>query len=73
HYCYVMDNRLDDAFAKVQREIQARRAKLRMKAKDSLRTPSSTLPRYRWSADTFHQRDNDKMCIHHVLVGVRNG
>jgi hypothetical protein len=66
---YVMDNRLDDAFTRVQGEIEARRSKLRMKG--SLRTPSSTLPRYRWSADTFHQRDSDDLCIHHLLVGAQ--
>ena len=66
---YVMDNRLDDAFTKVQGEIEARRSSLKMT--DSLQTPSSTLPRYRWSADTFHQRSDDKLCIHHLLVGVQ--
>ena len=66
---YVMDNRLDDAFTKVQGEIEARRSSLKMT--DSLQTPSSTLPRYRWSADTLHQRSDDKLCIHHLLVGVQ--
>ena len=66
---YVMDNRLDDAFTNVQGEIEARRTALRMKPKDPLRTPSTTVPRYRWSADSFHERTNDKLCIHHVLVG----
>ena len=67
---YVMDNRLDDAFAKVRGEIEARRTTLKMKTKDSLRTPSSTVPRYRWSADSFHERADDKLCIHHLLVGA---
>ena len=67
---YVMDNRLDEAFAKVQGEIEARRTTLKLKAKDSLRTPSSTVPRYRWSADSFHERNADKLCIHHLLVGI---
>jgi hypothetical protein len=68
---YVMDNRLDDAFAKVQGEIDTRRSKLKMAAKGSFQTPSSTLPHYRWSADTFHQRADDKLCLHHLLVGVQ--
>jgi hypothetical protein len=63
---YVMDNKLDDAFAKVQEEIEAKRSKLKMN--DSLQTPSSMLPDYHWSADTIHQRENDKLCIHHLLV-----
>jgi len=67
---YVMDNQLDDAFAKVRVEIEARRATLKMKTKGSLRTPSSTVPRYRWSADSFHERADDKLSLHHLLVGV---
>jgi len=70
---YVMDNRLDDAFAEVQGEIEARRTTLKMKSKDCLRTPSFTLPRYHWSADSYHERADDKLCIHHVLVGVSAG
>ncbi len=67
---YVMDNRLDDAFAKVQQEIGARRANLKTTGRQFLRIPSWTLPSYRWSADTFHQRTDGKLCIHHLLVGV---
>jgi hypothetical protein len=66
---YVMDDRLDDAFAKVQEEIDVRRATLKMKAKNSVRIPSSKLPRYRWSADSFHKRADGDLCIHHLLVG----
>ena len=67
---YVMDNRLDDAFAKVQEEIEARRATLKMRTRDSFRTPSSTVPRYRWSADSFHDRADGEFCLHHLLVGA---
>ena len=67
---YVMDNRLDDAFTDVQREIGARRTALKMENKGSLRTPSSVVPDYHWSADSFHERSNGKLCIHHLLVGV---
>lgn len=66
---YVMDDRLDDAFAKVQEEIDLRRATLKMTAKNSVRIPSSKLPRYRWSADSFHKRADGDLCIHHLLVG----
>ena len=67
---YVMDNRLDEAFAKVQEEIETRRGALKMQTKDSFRTPSSKAGRYRWSADTFHERVADRLCIHHLLVGI---
>ena len=67
---YVMDNQLDDAFAKVREEIEARRVTLKMQTKDSLRTPSSQVRRYRWSADTFHERVAGRLCIHHLLVGI---
>jgi len=67
---YVMDNRLDDAFAKVQEEIEAQRTKLKIETEHSLRTPSSTLPDYRWSADSVHERVGDKLCLHHLLVAV---
>jgi hypothetical protein len=67
---YVMDNRLDDAFARVQQEIGARSSALKTTGRQFLKIPSSTLPSYRWSADTFHQRADGRLCIHHLLVGV---
>ncbi len=67
---YVMDNRLDDALANVRAEIGARRAKLKIETQDPLQTPSSTLPDYRWSADSHHRRADDKLCIHHLLVAA---
>ena len=67
---YVMDNRLDDALASIQEAIKRRRSDLRPKGKRLLRSPSSKVPSYRWSADTFHQRDNGEFRIHHLLVGV---
>lgn len=67
---YVMDNQLDDAFAKVQQEIEARRATLKIQTKNSLRTPSSRVRQYRWSADTFHECVAGRLCIHHLLVGI---
>jgi hypothetical protein len=70
---YVMDDRLDDAFAKVQGEIRARSSKLKTTGTGFLKIPSSTLPSYRWSADTFHKRADGGMCIHHILVGVSAG
>jgi hypothetical protein len=67
---YVMDNQLDDALANVRTEIEARRAELKIETQDALQTPSSTLPNYRWSADSFHRRADDKLCIHHLLVAA---
>lgn len=66
---YVMDDRLDDAFAKIQEEIDTRRAKLKIKTKNSIRVPSAKLPHYHWSADSFHKRAGGEFCIHHLLVG----
>jgi hypothetical protein len=67
---YVMDNQLDDAFSKVQAEIEARRATLKIKTRECFRSPSSTLPGYRWSADSFHERAGGRLCIHHILVRI---
>jgi hypothetical protein len=67
---YVMDNQLDDALANVRAEVEARRAKLKIETQDPLQTPSSTLPNYHWSADSFHRRADDKLCIHHLLVAA---
>ncbi|MCD4728098.1 MAG: hypothetical protein K8R46_10580 [Pirellulales bacterium] len=65
---YVMDNRLDDAFQRIQGEIETRRTKLKMKA--PLQASSSKLSHYRWSADTFHERSDGTLCIHHLLVAA---
>lgn len=67
---YVMDNRLNDAFATVRQEIRRHRASLTPRRRRFLKTPSSTLPSYRWSADTFHQRADGELRIHHLLVGL---
>ena len=67
---YVMDNRLDDAFTKVEEAIETRRAKLKMTAKDAFRAPSAKVRGYRWSADSFHERSDGKLCIHHLLVRI---
>jgi hypothetical protein len=67
---YVMDNRLDEAMADVRSQIEARRSGLKMSLADSLRSPSSTLPDYRWSADSFHDRVDGMLCIHHLLVAI---
>jgi hypothetical protein len=67
---YVMDNRLPKAFAKVCDEIAARRKSLCMKGTGSLSYPSSILPTVPQSADTFHQRSDGELTVHHLLVGV---
>ncbi|MBM4043928.1 MAG: hypothetical protein FJ279_02335 [Planctomycetes bacterium] len=67
---YVMDNRLDDAFARVRSEIKARRAELRMTRRDAFRAPSSVLQSHPRSADTVHARGDGELTIHHLLVGI---
>lgn len=67
---YVMDNRLDDAFARVQAEIKTRSSNLKTAGIKFFKIPSSTLPSHPWSADTFHKRADGELCIHHLLVGV---
>lgn len=67
---YVMDNCVDESFESVQREIEKRRAKLKMKKPTC--APSSTLPSHRHSLDTFHSRSEGELTIHHLLVGVVN-
>jgi hypothetical protein len=70
---YVMDSRLDAAFSQVQQEINARRKELKMVSNECFRTPSSVLPRHRWSAETAHERRDGEFRIHHLLVGLRAG
>lgn len=67
---YVMDNRLPEAFARVRKEITARRKALCMRRARGLSCPSSILPSVRQSADTFHQRSDGEFTVHHLLVGV---
>ena len=69
---YVMDNCVDESFESVQREIEKRQAALKMKKKKPACTPSSTLPLFRHSLDTFHFRSDRELTIHHLLVGVAN-
>lgn len=67
---YVMDNRIAEAFVKVQDEIMTRSGPLEMKGANAMRSPSSVLPKERFSADTFHQSENGQFVVHHLLVGV---
>jgi len=64
---YVMDNRVDDAFSRVQSEINSRRSKLKM-GQDALRDPSSVLSSCRHSADSLHMRTDGQLTVHHLLV-----
>lgn len=70
---YVMDNRLDDAMVNVNQAIEARCESLKMSTQDPMRSPSSILPGYRWSADSVHQRADGRLCIHHLLVPAAAG
>lgn len=67
---YVMDNCVDESFESVQREIERRQTALKMKKKRPTCIPSSTLPSYCHSLDTFHFRSDGELTIHHLLVGV---
>jgi hypothetical protein len=67
---YVMDNRVSEAFTKVEGEISKRKAQLKMKGDGTFRTPSSVLPREAHSADTLHERADGPFIVHHLLVGV---
>jgi hypothetical protein len=67
---YLMDNEVSRAFASVRSEIVAKKATLRVRAHDGIRTPSGVLPNYEWSADTFHDRTEGTFSVHHVLLGV---
>lgn len=66
---YVMDNRIEEAVGYVQNEIVKRHSALKIKKKDSFRSPSSTLS-HRWSLDTFHRCPDGEITIHHLFVGV---
>jgi hypothetical protein len=66
---YVMDNEMSKAFESVQAAIKARRKKINLRPR-SLRTPSSVVPKYKWSADTEHLRTNGNISVHHILLGV---
>lgn len=67
---YVMDNRIDVAFDRVQREIKSRRHNLRMKKRNSVRLPSSVLSFCRHTADTLHSRRSGAILVHHLLVNI---
>jgi hypothetical protein len=66
---YVMDNEMSKAMASVLGAIRPRQKTVRLRAK-SLRTPSSVLPNYKWSADTGHILNAADFTLHHVLLGV---
>jgi hypothetical protein len=66
---YVMDNEMSKALASVQAAVKSRRKKLKLRPK-SLRTPSSVLPAYEWSADTRHTGTSGDFAVHHALLGV---
>jgi hypothetical protein len=67
---YVMDNKVAAAFRRVEGELAARRAKLKISGKPIWKTPSVTLPASAESADTAHTRGDGSFALHHLLVGV---
>lgn len=67
---YVMDGQLDEAFEAIQREVESPKYDLRMQTEKSACPPSSVLPHYPHSMDTFHIRTDGEFTLHHLLVGL---
>lgn len=67
---YVMDGKVEVAFDRVREAIAARATSLHMLAGRPIATPSETLPRFAFSADTIHLRCDGEFIIHHALVAV---
>jgi hypothetical protein len=67
---YVMDNKIAQAFLKVEEAISKHSEELRMAKENPLGKPSATLPEYKFSADTLHKRKGGQFMMHHVLLGV---
>jgi hypothetical protein len=67
---YVMDNSMGDAFVSVTKEIESKKAVLKISSRIALKMPSKLLPDQDWSADTHHIREDGDFVIHHLLVGV---
>ena len=70
---YVMDNDLDTAFRRVRAEIKDRHRTLRISTRHSDKAPSTALPTWRHSADTWHRRSDGAFLLHHLLLGVTTG
>ncbi len=67
---YVMDNDLDAAFRRVRAEIKARRRAGRISTRHADTAPSTALPEWKHSADTWHRRSDGAFLLHHLLLGV---
>ena len=67
---YVMDNELDAAFRRVRAEIKARRRPVRIFTRHTDTAPSTVLPEWKHSADTWHRRSDGAFLLHHVLLGL---
>lgn len=66
---YVMDNEMSKALESVQTAIKSRRKKVKLRPR-TFRTPSSILPKYKWSADTQHLCASGNIALHHALLGI---
>lgn len=66
---YVLDNRIEEAFTNVQKEIRGRHLDLKMKTQN-LYVPSSVLTACQHSADSIHLRTDGEITIHHLLVAA---
>jgi hypothetical protein len=55
---YVMDNQPALALTSIQGEILSKKSTLKIPILDGIKSPSSVLLDYEWSAHTFHTREN---------------
>ena len=66
---YVMDNETANALVSVLAEITLKAVAVKLRNPDGILSPSRLLD-HETSADTFHERDNGTLGLHHLLVGV---
>jgi hypothetical protein len=67
---YVMDNEISQALVSVKSAIESQRETLKVPPSKGIRIPSTVLPKYEWSADTFHNRKDGQFALHHAFLGV---
>lgn len=67
---YVLDNKVQAAFNRVNLEINNRSAAISL-VTNGISSPSSAIPKYKYSLDTTHNRKDGEFKLHHMLLGVR--
>jgi hypothetical protein len=65
---YVLDDRVQDGFDLVSREILSRKEQLRMVEPNCWVVPSKVLSTCPFTADTLHSLSDGEFTVHHVLV-----